>query len=162
MNDDQQPRVRAARPADLPRLAELAAEHAVYERAEPPAPGLADRLAAVLFGPGRSRARCFVAEIPGGEVVGYASCAPEFSTWQASEYLHMDCLFLRDGHRGLGLGALLVEAVAAEARALGMPQVQWQTPVWNEGARRFYDRMGATGREKLRYSLPVAPQEAPE
>ncbi|WHM35906.1 GNAT family N-acetyltransferase [Streptomyces sp. BPTC-684] len=155
MNEDQQPRVRHARPCDLPRLAELAAEHAVYEKAAPPAPDLAERLGALLFGRDRPRVRCFVAEIPDGEVVGYASCAPEFSTWQAREYLHMDCLFLRDGHRGLGLGALLVDAVAAEARELGMDQVQWQTPVWNEGARRFYDRIGAIGSEKLRYSLPI-------
>ncbi|MBD0747901.1 GNAT family N-acetyltransferase [Streptomyces sp. CBMA152] len=155
MNDDQQPRVRHARPADLPRLAELAAEHAVYEKAAPPAPDLAERLGALLFGPETPRVRCLVAETPDGEVVGYASCAPEFSTWQAREYLHMDCLFLRDGHRGLGLGALLIDAVKAEARALGITEVQWQTPVWNEGARRFYDRIGATGREKIRYALPA-------
>ncbi|MGP9017881.1 GNAT family N-acetyltransferase [Streptomyces sp. BR1] len=155
MNDDQQPRVRHARPADLPRLAELAAEHAVYEKAAPPAPDLAERLGALLFGTGTPRVRCLVAETPDGEVVGYASCAPEFSTWQAREYLHMDCLFLRDGQRGLGLGALLIDAVKAEARALGITEVQWQTPVWNEGARRFYDRIGATGREKIRYAMPV-------
>ncbi|GAA0623231.1 GNAT family N-acetyltransferase [Streptomyces crystallinus] len=160
MNDDQQPRVRPAHPSDLPRLAELAAEHAAYEKAAPPAPDLAERLAAVLFGQERPRARCFVAEIPGGEVVGYATCAPEFSTWQAREFLHLDCLFLRDGHRGLGLGALLVDAVTAEARELGMAHVQWQTPVWNEGARRFYERMGARSSEKLRFVLPVTPQRA--
>ncbi|MFD7337278.1 hypothetical protein ACFV98_14885 [Streptomyces violascens] len=33
------------------------------------------------------RVRCLVAEIPGGEVVGYASCAPELSTWDARAYL---------------------------------------------------------------------------
>ncbi|WP_406129515.1 GNAT family N-acetyltransferase [Streptomyces canus] len=71
--------------------------------------------------------------------------------------LHMDCLFLLPGHRGLGLGVLLMDAVAAEARALGLDEVQWQTPVWNDGAIRFYDRMGARARQKVRYSLPVAP-----
>ncbi|MFD9796205.1 GNAT family N-acetyltransferase [Streptomyces sp. NPDC059070] len=157
MNEDQQPRVRRARPDDLPRLAELAAEHAVYEKAAPPAPDFAERLGALLFGPAAPRVRCLVAEIAGGEVVGYASCAPEFATWQAREYLHMDCLFLRDGHRGLGLGERLMAAVVAEARELGLSEVQWQTPVWNEGARRFYDRVGAAGHEKVRYSLEVAP-----
>lgn len=40
------PAVRHARPADLPRVAELAAEHAVYEKAAPPVPDLAERLGA--------------------------------------------------------------------------------------------------------------------
>ncbi|RKS06160.1 L-amino acid N-acyltransferase YncA [Nocardiopsis sp. Huas11] len=149
------PRVRAARPADLPVVAELAAEHAVYERAPAPAPDLARRLAALLFETPEPRLACLVAESAEGEVVGYATCSPELSTWQGREYLNMDCLFLRDGTRGQGLGALLVDAVAAEARRRGLAEVQWQTPVWNEGAARFYDRLGARAKEKLRYSLPV-------
>ncbi|MFJ9821311.1 GNAT family N-acetyltransferase [Streptomyces sp. NPDC101151] len=150
------PRVRHAERADLPRVAGLAALHAEYERAAPPAPGLADRLAALLFGTPAPRLRCLVAEAPGGEIVGYATCAPELSTWEGREYLHMDCLFLTPGHRGLGLGPLLMAAVVAEASELGLTEVQWQTPAWNEGAARFYDRLGARKKEKLRYSLAVA------
>lgn len=148
-------RVRPAVRADLPRVAELAAQHAAYERAAPPAADLAERLAVLLFDTPRPRLRCLVAELPGGEVAGYATCAPELSTWEAREYLHLDCLFLAPDHRGGGLGALLVDAVVAEARALGLTEVQWQTPVWNEGAARFYDRLGARAKEKLRYSLAV-------
>ncbi|MEU2288376.1 GNAT family N-acetyltransferase [Streptomyces sp. NPDC013178] len=149
------PLVRPARPADLPRVAELACEHAEYERAAPPAPDLAERLHTLLFGTPAPRLRCLVAETPDGEVVGYASCAPELSTWDGCEYLHMDCLFLTPGHRGHGLGALLMDAVTAEARALGLTEVQWQTPVWNEGAIRFYDRLGAHAKEKVRFTLTV-------
>lgn len=149
------PRVRAARRADLPAVVALAAEHAAYEKAPPPVPDLAQRLAALLFDAPEPRLVCLVAESDGGGVVGYATCSTEVSTWQGREYLHMDCLFLRDGTRGQGLGALLVDAVAAEARRRGLDEVQWQTPAWNEGARRFYDRLGARAKEKLRYSLPV-------
>ncbi|MEV1082730.1 GNAT family N-acetyltransferase [Streptomyces sp. NPDC050211] len=149
-------RVRSAEPADLQRVAELAAQHAAYERAAPPVPDLAVRLAGLLFGTPTPRLRCLVAELPGGELVGYATCAPEISTWDGSEYLHMDCLFLAPGHRGLGLGPLLMDAVVDEARRLGITEVQWQTPAWNEGAVRFYDRLGARAKEKLRYSLQVA------
>ncbi|GAA1924304.1 hypothetical protein GCM10009837_57030 [Streptomyces durmitorensis] len=151
------PRVRHARPADLPRIVELIAEHAAYEKGTPPAPGLEQRLDALLFGVPDPRLRCLVAELPGGDVVGYATCAPEISTWDGSEYLHMDCLFLRDGHRGLGIGELLTDAVAAQARALGLTEVQWQTPAWNEGAIRFYGRIGADAKEKLRFAWQVPP-----
>ncbi|WP_033823899.1 GNAT family N-acetyltransferase, partial [Kitasatospora sp. MBT63] len=67
----------------------------------------------------------------------------------------LDCLYLRDEHRGLGLGGLVIGAVVAEAGARGPAEVQWNTPVRNEGAIRFYDRLGATRKEKQRYSLAV-------
>ncbi|MFI6007533.1 GNAT family N-acetyltransferase [Streptomyces sp. NPDC051243] len=147
--------VRRARVADLPHVARMAAEHAAYAEAAPPPPDLARRLEALLFGTHAPRLRCFVAESDDGELIGYASCAPEVSTWDGAEYLHMDCLFLRAGHRGLKVGPLLVEAVVAEARALGLGHVQWQTPPWNTDAIRFYDRLGGRAKEKLRYHLPV-------
>ncbi|MDA2815307.1 GNAT family N-acetyltransferase [Nocardiopsis sp. RSe5-2] len=149
--------VRRARPGDLPRIAELAAEHAAYEKAPPPAPGLAERLGGLLFGRPEPRLHCLVALDPGGGIAGYATCSPEVSTWQGREYLHMDCLFLSEGARGLGLGRQVMDAVADTARELGLTEVQWQTPAWNEGAIRFYDRLGAGATDKLRYTLPVAP-----
>ncbi|MEV8589368.1 GNAT family N-acetyltransferase [Streptomyces sp. NPDC051180] len=149
--------VRHADPEDLPRVVELVAEHAAYEKAAPPAPGLADRLAGLLFGPEPARLRCLVAALPDGTLAGYATCAPELSTWDGAAYLHMDCLYLAEASRGHGLGPLLVAAVRAEARALGLPRIEWQTPVWNEGAIRFYDRLGAGSREKRRYTLPATP-----
>ncbi|MFE2560974.1 GNAT family N-acetyltransferase [Streptomyces sp. NPDC059352] len=148
--------VRRARPEDLGRVVELVAEHAAYEKAAPPAPDLATRLSRLLFGAG-SRLRCLVAELPDGSLAGYATCAPELSTWDGAEYLHMDCLYLTSTARGHGLGPRLVEAVREEARALGLAETQWQTPAWNEGAIRFYDRLGATSKEKRRFSLPVEP-----
>ncbi|MFJ9518061.1 GNAT family N-acetyltransferase [Kitasatospora sp. NPDC101801] len=170
------PHVRRARPEDLRRIAELAAEHAAYEQAVPPPGDLAERLAVLLFDGPSPRLRCFVADPdpdpdpdpgsdPGsgsgsgsgsGAPIGYATCAPELSTWDGAEYLHLDCLFLRDGHRGHGLGALLMDAVLGEARALGLAQVQWQTPPWNTDAIRFYDRLGGRATTRQRYSLPSA------
>jgi GNAT superfamily N-acetyltransferase len=146
--------VRRVRPEELADVVALIAEHAAYEKAEPPTPGLEERLRSLLFGRAEPRLRCLVAELE-GTVVGYATCSTEVSTWDGVEYLHMDCLFLREGHRGLGIGEALMAAVRDEARALGLGQVQWQTPAWNEGAIRFYDRIGAVSKEKLRFFLPV-------
>ncbi|MER5311040.1 GNAT family N-acetyltransferase [Streptomyces sp. NPDC002773] len=145
--------VRQARPEDLTRLVELIDEHAAYEKAAPPAPCLADRLARLLFVPAEPRLRCLLAVLPDGTVAGYATCAPELSTWDGTEYLHMDCLYLTESSRGHGLGPLLMAAVRTEARILGLDEIQWQTPAWNESAIRFYDRLGATSKEKRRYTL---------
>ncbi|MET9955823.1 GNAT family N-acetyltransferase [Streptomyces sp. NPDC006339] len=147
--------VRHARPGDLDRVAELAAEHAAYEKAAPPPPDLAARLHRLLFEPATPRLRCLVAELPDTTLAGYATCAPELSTWDAAEYLHLDCLYLTAPARGHGLGPLLMTAVRDEARTLGLPHIQWQTPTWNEGAIRFYDRLGATSKEKRRFTLRV-------
>jgi GNAT superfamily N-acetyltransferase len=147
--------VRPVRAEELAAVAVLAAEHAAYERAAAPAGDLAERWHGLLFGPAPARLRLLVAEVA-GELVGYASCAPELSTWEGREYLHLDCLFVRAGVRGGGVGVRLVEAVVAEARALGYGEVQWQTPEWNEGAVRFYRRLGAVAKPKLRFSLGVA------
>ncbi|MEU8485227.1 GNAT family N-acetyltransferase [Streptomyces sp. NPDC048641] len=151
--------VRRARPGDLPEVARLAAEHAAFEKADPPPPGLADRLHALLFAAATPRLRCLVAERVDATLVGYATCEPAISTWDGYEYLHMDCLYLRPGHRGLGLGPLLMNAVAAEARALGIAEIQWQTPVWNDGAIRFYRRLGARSKDKLRFTWPASPSD---
>ncbi|MFZ3493889.1 N-acetyltransferase family protein [Streptomyces sp. 5.8] len=148
------PVVRPARPEDLPRLVELMREHMAYERSAPRPAGLAERLGAQLFADG-ARLWVLLAETPRGEIAGYAACSAEFSFWEARHYLHMDCLYLAEEARGHGLGAALVDGVAALARELGLGHVEWQTPDWNEGAIRFYDRLGATGKPKLRYALPV-------
>lgn len=60
----------------------------------------------------------------------------------------------RGGVSAHGL-AVLVEVVVAQARELGLKQVQWQAPPWNTDTIRFYDRLGAQAKEKLRYHLSV-------
>ncbi|MDN3023632.1 GNAT family N-acetyltransferase [Streptomyces sp. S.PB5] len=150
----RRPVVRPARVGDLAEVVALIGEHAAYEKADPPAAGLEGRLERLLFGSSEPRLRCFVAESD-GRVLGYATCSAEVSTWDGAEYLHMDCLFLRDGHRGLGIGEALMNAVRDEARALGLGHVEWQTPAWNDGAIRFYERIGAVAKDKRRFSLPV-------
>ncbi|MFF3014154.1 GNAT family N-acetyltransferase [Streptomyces sp. NPDC057939] len=152
--EEPTPAVRPARPEDLPRLVELIHEHIAYERSAPRPPGLAARLGPQLF-VDEPRQWVLLAEAPGGSVVGYAACAAEFSFWDARYHLHMDCLYLADGARGHGLGRALMDGVAALARELGLDHVEWQTPDWNEGAIRFYDRLGATGLPKRRYGWPV-------
>nr|WSX49202.1 GNAT family N-acetyltransferase [Streptomyces sp. NBC_00974] len=150
--------VRPARPGDLSRLIDLMREHMVYEKSEPRPADLADRLGPQLFAEG-ARLWVLLGETPDGEVAGYAACSAQFSFWEAREYLHMDCLYLAEEARGHGLGAALMDAVRVLAGELGLGHVEWQTPDWNEGAIRFYDRLGATSLPKLRYTLVTAAEE---
>ncbi|SCG57308.1 Ribosomal protein S18 acetylase RimI [Micromonospora echinaurantiaca] len=145
--------VRFVQPADLSRLAQLCAEHALYERADPVSGDLANRLAAALFSR-TPRLWCLVAADQ-GYVVGYATLTREFSTWRGRDHLHLDCLYVTEAYRNNGVGRSLLAAAVWQATELGMDELQWQTPEWNADAIRFYDRLGARSSSKLRYQLPI-------
>lgn len=87
--------------------------------------------------------------------VGYAALTLDYALWSGALFSHLDCLFIRPEQRGNGLGTALVHAVADAARSGGAARLEWQTPVWNERAAAFYNRLGATGQEKRRFTLPL-------
>lgn len=136
---------------DIETLVRICGEHARYEGANYDPAGKPAALERALFG-SPARLRVWVAETH-GHIVGYAAVSDEFSTWLGCEFLHLDCLFVRDGHRGGGVGAALLAAVVRHARGHGYRQIQWQTPGWNIRAAGFYGREGATGAAKIRFTL---------
>lgn len=143
------PAIRPANTEDLPELIELIREHALYEKSAAPDHELAARLHRLMFA-ASPRLHVLVASL-GGELVGYASWSLEVETWHATEYAHMDCLFLRGSARGHGTGENLMRSVARDALAAGALEMQWQTPAWNEGAIRFYRRLANEPLSKLRF-----------
>jgi GNAT superfamily N-acetyltransferase len=149
--------IREATPRDIPQLIQLIHEHTAFERAAPPSDDLAERLGALLFAP-NPRLHAIVAEMD-DTLVGYSTASLEMSTWRAREFLHMDCLYLREDTRGSGVGGMLLDAVRRLAIELGAAEVKWQTPQWNEGAVRFYDRTGAVRNPKQRYTLAIGDSE---
>lgn len=143
--------IRKAIASDINEIILLCAEHAEYEQANYSAEGKAEKLAAFLFGE-KPRLFCLIAEIE-GKIVGYSTYMLEFSTWDAGFYVHLDCLFLREFARGFGIGEALMKEVAAQAKAHDCEIIQWQTPVFNEKAIKFYYRIGGTSKEKIRFYL---------
>jgi len=147
------PGVRPVAPGDLDVLVALCVEHAEYERASLALRPDASQLGRALFGES-PRLFGWLARM-GDEPAGYATASSEFSTWTSSEYLHVDCLYVRAHARNRGIGRLLLDAIAAHARRSGIVEMQWQTPDWNTGAIRFYCRYGAIGIAKQRFVLSL-------
>jgi GNAT superfamily N-acetyltransferase len=87
------------------------------------------------------------------KVVGYASYTYDFSTRDASGFLYLDCLYLTPGLRGSGIGKVLLHKLKQIARSNSCMNIQWQTPDFNERAIKFYNNMGAIGKEKIRFTL---------
>ncbi|WP_140654867.1 GNAT family N-acetyltransferase [Rhodanobacter glycinis] len=149
--------VRRAGLQDAGTLVILCAEHARYERAPYDRAGKAALLERVLSDE-PSRLTVWLAEA-NGKAIGYVTATSEFSTWSASDFLHMDCLFVREGCRGMGVGAALLATLVGFAHERGYAEVQWQTPDWNTEAERFYRREGALAQCKLRFSLAIGASE---
>ncbi|MCO5946660.1 GNAT family N-acetyltransferase [Mucilaginibacter flavidus] len=142
--------IRPLMSADMPTLLVLMAEHAAYEKAIFHPDGKAERLLKAIFET-PVRLYCEVAERQ-GELIGFVSYTYDFSTWDAGEFMHMDCLFLREEARGRGLGRTILTKLQQIAREKGCINIQWQTPDFNEPAIRFYKKNGAGDLAKVRFT----------
>ena len=143
---------RFAKPEEINRIIELCAAHAAFERTEYDAAGKAKQLAKDLFS-ASPKLYCLVAENKSGEIVGYATYMKQYATWDAGEYIYMDCLFVDESHRCQGIGEHLVNRIKAEGKKLNCSLIQWQTPAFNTRAIKFYKRIGAYGKSKERFFL---------
>ena len=82
-----------------------------------------------------------------GEPVGYVSAVRQLSLWRGRDLLALDDLYVRETQRGQRVGEALMLALAAYA-AEDRLVIRWQLELENVGARRFYQRLGATVRDK--------------
>ncbi|WP_344791333.1 N-acetyltransferase family protein [Gryllotalpicola daejeonensis] len=76
-----------------------------------------------------------------GFVLGYGCWAP----WRAKEgyrFTAEDSVYLADGHRGRGIGALLLNAVIASARAAGMHTMIADIEAGNLASIALHQRLG--------------------
>lgn len=143
--------VRAALPSDSHALASLCAAHAAYERLPYCASGHSDRLQDALT---HGLLHAWLLE-QHDAAVGYASVTLDFATLGAGRFAHLDCMYLEPAARCQGGGQKLMQAVQSFAKAQSCKELQWQTPQWNHGAIRFYERLGASGAAKQRYVLTL-------
>ena len=83
-----------------------------------------------------------------GEGLGYAMCQivhrQGIPVLVERSYLYVDDLCVDENCRGQGVGELLMQAVTDLARELGLDKIQLGVNEHNEGARRFYERLGYT------------------
>jgi ribosomal protein S18 acetylase RimI-like enzyme len=100
----------------------------------------ADILAREAFGP-RPTIALLVAELD-DKAVGCLVHQPTFSTWRGANGLFVVDLFVKPEQRGRGIGLDLLREGARLARQGGARFVRLDVELENEGALRFYDRLG--------------------
>lgn len=75
-----------------------------------------------------------------GELIGIAHYLFHQSTW-APAVCYLQDMFVLPGHRGLGAGRALIEAVREHARANGAARYYWLTQESNTVARGLYEKV---------------------
>ncbi|CAD0001159.1 MULTISPECIES: GNAT family N-acetyltransferase [Flavobacterium] len=145
--------IRNCEIADLPKLVILCQKHAEFEKAEFSPKGKEQGLKNALF---NENPKLFCLVVATKEtIVGYTSFTFDFSTWDASCFLYMDCLFLEEEVRSFGIGEVLIEKLKEIGIKNNCINMQWQTPEFNTRAIKFYNRIGAKGKEKVRFTLTL-------
>jgi len=143
--------IRFIQEDEVDELLLLCKEHANYEKSEFSFEGKKKSLSDNLFCE-PPLLYCLVVQ-HNSKLIGYATYMKQFSTWDAKYYIYMDCLFLNKSSRGLSFGEQLIHTIKEEAVKLECDLMQWQTPTFNTGAIKFYNRIGAVSKNKERFFL---------
>jgi GNAT superfamily N-acetyltransferase len=131
--------IRPATRADVPRILEFIRALAAYERVPDAVTVTEDILERDGFGP-NPYYFCLIAEHD-GHTAGYALCFYKYSTW-VGPGIFLEDLFVEPELRGLGIGKLLLQKVAAIAVEKGCGRLEWAVLDWNTPAIEFYKAMG--------------------
>jgi L-amino acid N-acyltransferase YncA len=127
--------IRFAVQKDINEIVNLCEAHAIYEESEYFKENKTEQLSNDLFSD-NSKLYCLVVE-QNNKLIGYATYMKQYSTWDACEYIYMDCLFMNENARGFGLGDPLVRKIQEVGKKLGCKLIQWQTPDFNVRAIKF-------------------------
>jgi GNAT superfamily N-acetyltransferase len=133
--------IRPAEERDSALLLDLIGELAEYERLAHEAVGTEELIRRHLFGE-RPAAEAVIAEVA-GEPVGFALFFTTFSTFLTRPGIWLEDLFVRQEHRGGGVGRALLAHLAALALERDCGRLEWWVLDWNEPAIGFYRSIGA-------------------
>lgn len=132
--------IRKAQETDCERMMELVRELALYERAPQEVTVTMEHFRQSGFGP-QPVWWAFVAE-EDGVVQGFALYYIRYSTWKGQR-MYLEDILVTEAARGRGIGAMLMEALIAEAKEKQLCGIVWQVLEWNEPAFNFYRKFNA-------------------
>jgi len=133
--------IRTAEKADCPRLLELIAELALFEKAPEEVTVTLKEFEDAGFGK-QAVWKAFTAEVD-GFIVGFALYYIRYSTWKGRR-MYLEDLIITEAYRSRGIGMLLIKTLIKEALAKGFSGMLWQVLDWNEPAIGFYKKLNAS------------------
>ena len=134
---------RWATPSDAGDLASILREMAVHYHQKPLAEAATLAAARRWLADESPAYPHFALACHDGVVAGMASVAVAHPGIDLQRLLFLKDLFVRTEFRSAGLGLGLLRFLAGHCIAQGIGRIDLTTEDWNEGALRFYDRLGA-------------------
>ncbi len=133
--------IRTAEKVDCPRLLELIAELALFEKAPEEVTVTLTEFENAGFG-NQLVWKAFVAEAD-GFIVGFALYYIRYSTWKGCR-MYLEDLIITEAYRSRGIGTRLIKTLVKEALEKGFSGILWQVLDWNEPAIGFYKKLNAS------------------
>ncbi|CCV10570.1 GNAT family N-acetyltransferase [Mesorhizobium sp. STM 4661] len=135
--------VRWATTGDAAALAAILCEMAIHYQQSPLDADRALSAAEKWLGDESPAYPHFALAFVEGEISGLASVAIAHPGIDLERLLFLKELFVRDGARNAGVGRALLSFLAGHCLSQGIGRIDLTTEDWNEGALRFYARLGA-------------------
>jgi GNAT superfamily N-acetyltransferase len=126
---------------DVPAVVAMVHELAAFERAAESCHLTDEQLAAALFGE-HPAVFGHVAVDADDAPYGFALWFVNFSTWEGTNGIHLEDLYVRPHARGTGAGGALLATLARLCVERGYRRLEWVMLSWNPAAE-FYAAIGA-------------------
>lgn len=133
--------IRPAKRGDGPLVLGFVRELAAYERLADAAVASAADLDKALFCEA-PKAFALIAEWEGAPC-GFALYFFNFSTFVGKHGVYLEDLFVREAHRGKGVGKALLARLAWIAKENDCRRLEWSVLDWNAPSIAFYKSLGA-------------------
>lgn len=88
-----------------------------------------------------------------GMVLGMVNFLSRLSTWDLTDIIYLNDLYVNEKVRSQGIGRKLIEFVYSEADKMGTPYVYWITDHHNHRAQLLYTKVGKLTDKRL-YERP--------
>lgn len=134
--------LRSAQPHDCSVLFDLIKALAEYEKLSHAVTGNVLALKEHLFGSSKY-IEAIVAEYT-DKVVGFALFFHNYSTFLTKPGIYVEDIFVLPEYRQRGIGKALLIKVGQIAVERNCGRLEWSVLDWNESAKAFYRRMGAS------------------
>ena len=135
-------KIRRATREEVPLIAELILELALFEKAPESAKASLEDILGAFFGE-HPAVFCDFIEDEAGLVQGFAIWFLNYSTWTGTHGIYLEDLFIRAEARGRGYGKAMLRHLAALCVERGYHRLQWWVLDWNTNAIEFYQGFGA-------------------
>lgn len=137
--------IRLAQEEDCAGILSFIKGLAAYEKMSDQVVATEEKLKDSLFN--KKQAEVLIGE-EDGVPVAFALFFHNYSTFLGKANMYLEDLFVKEAHRGRGVGGAMFARLAKLAVQRGCERLDWACLDWNSSAAAFYKKMGAVAMEE--------------